>query len=215
MKTMSKTIYAAALLLCVACTTAPEKKELTAEEYQAKAMEIYGGNAETEKLREAIGYLDTAITLNPNLKAAYTAKGELLRRLNDQEGLFNHLVKTNNLMPGQSSVVLNLGLEYESRGDSLLAQKSYAEAANLINSTLDTLPNPTVQVRNSYANKLCMALLLQNAEPKSNKHVAAIMENSENRGFTEMINAVSSLPRAELVAMSRGMAAPNQTKTNP
>lgn|SRR5690554_2028608 len=160
---------------------------------------VYGQSGEID-YTESLRLLDEAIALDPGNRSIFYSKMQVLSKSGSEEDIFNMQVSLDTLDFKDGYTTLQLGVEYELRGDIDKADAKYHEAIGIFSAILDTMQNtPLVSRNNNILNLAVAETLVQNGQDK----LQTVMTDEEKQHLSEIIDQIKNSKRADLLQMNR------------
>lgn len=144
--------------------------------------------------------LDEAMALDPSNKAIFYSKMQLLTKSGSQEEIFNMLVRLDTLDFKDPYSNIQLGVEYELRGEMEKANAKYQDAINIYVSILDTMQNtPKISRNNNVLNLIVAERLVQEDQQK----LLDVINDDERQSLSDLISQIKNMDRKDLLEQNR------------
>lgn len=202
-------------LLLLACgDSSVDTRNLTPEERSVlltdSAAKMMRNPVESDAYARSLSLIDSALALNPTNKKAYFIKIQYYKRKGDPDAAFDVMVASSKNVPGDGFTALNMGMEYERRGDKEAAADQYEKAVKLFANALDTLDAKRPVVRNTYIMNLGMALTLGPSDISLGS-VRNELSKAENENLDLALNTFKGMTREDLLLIQKNKSTDNRT----
>lgn len=195
-------------IILVACGTNKgdsTQNSKSAEKSVAMAMRdsalkiAYGPMEELDYLK-SLKLLDEAMAMDPSNKSIFYSKMQVVSKSGTQDDIFNMLQRLDTMDFKDPYADIQLGVEYEMRGEMEKADAKYLDAINIYAAILDTMTNtPTVSRNNNVLNLAVAERLVQNNPNK----LQDVITEEEKQYLGELIEQIQNRKREDLLEKNR------------
>src|SRR5690554_6118923 len=195
-------------IIVVACGNNPKEKDETFESQQRSsaismrdsAMKMAYGSAEDFDYEKILKLLDNAIAADPENKSIFYSKMQIVTKSGTQDDMFNMLLRLDTMDFKDPYADIQLGVEYELRGEIEKADGKYHDAIDFYAAILDTMENTPFVSRNNNVLNLAVAERLVRENPNK---LEDVLTEDEKQYLGDLIDQIRNKMREELLEKNR------------
>lgn len=160
---------------------------------------VYGAPGEVDA-EKSLRLLDEAMAMDPGNRSIFYSKMQVLSKFGTEEDVFNMLVRLDTLDFKDGYTTLQLGVEYEMRGETEKADAKYYDAIAIFSAILDTMQNTQFISRNNNILNLAVAERLAN---QNQQKLQSVMNDEEKEYLKDILDQIKNAKREDLLKMNR------------
>lgn len=164
------------------------------------AMRIAYGPPGEFDYQKSLRLLDEAMAMDPSNKLLFNSKMQIVSKSGSQDDVFNMLVRLDTLNFKDPYSSLQLGVEYEFRGEPDMADAKYHEVINEYVAILDTMQNTPLMSRNNNVLNLAVAESLVQENPHK---LQDVMTDEEKQYLGDLVDEIQNTNREDLLERNR------------